>query len=100
MNVLRPLYREVLQARTIKNLRIGERFSVRRYDYENCRDTLGNFEIVELYLSYARCKNLKNGMIECFCLGDFVIMGKEPVWDNSFGVDPRLKLDDFTNGKD
>lgn len=88
MNVLRPL-----RQRTIKNAYVGLRFKTatkRKAAGMFQDDALRTYEVIAVNSTIVVCKTIETGFIECFDIGDLVLLGIEPSWDNSYGLDPRI----------
>ena len=93
MNVLRPLNTRPVRQRTIKNAYVGLRFKTkteRRAVGMFQDDGMRTYEVIVVNPTIVVCKTIETGFIECFDIGDLVLLGIEPSWDDSYGFDPRF----------
>lgn len=77
-----PIYKDMTLKpveRKIVNVKEGEIFFFDRF----------KFEVIKVYSHYALCRRLKDGKLESFTVGDFVLIGMEkpePTKQNCFFV--------------
>ena len=93
MNVLRPIITRPVRKRTIKNAYVGMRFKTatkRKAAGMFQDDAVRTYEVIAVNPTIVVCKTIETGFIESFDIGDLVLFGIEPSWDDSYGLDPRF----------